>query len=813
MKRNIICKSGIALILGLLITAAVNAGEQFVVKEGKAAAEIVVAEKPLRMVAKAAEELQKYIKKISGAEFTIVSKPTSDELVKIYIGNSSFTDELGITDKDLKHGAFRIISGDRYLVLLGHDFDFEPKEPWASKHNDRKRALKDWDKITGSFYGNPMNSLFRKFHKESRLWFNDGAGSFNAVCEYLRTLGVRWYMPGELGEVVPQMQTIALPALKKTVVADYPLRRWFGAYFVYSEDTLMWDLHLGMNSGYQVLGTGMHVHGMRLILNRKEMFEKHPEYYAVGVDGKRDSHHACFSNAGLAKESAKFARIVYDHFDEPVVSLWPNDGIRKCLCAECSKFTTGELLCRFVDKVARDLYKTHPDKWVSFGAYSSYRTAPESIEKFPPNVMVFVASHRPGMDHPEKWKDQMDLINGWKKVTGPGRLIRNCNNYYDLVFHPRSFARELKRLKGISIGDWNEVRRGGIVFPDKRKGVAWYTPGIDHLNQYVNARFLWDADQDVEKILNEYYTLFYGPAAEDVKAAFNYAEKNYTRTGQAQFIDLEKRITFAERLVKGKEKAGESIYAKRIELILEGLKPLEQMKRNLELEKLRGEVTRYLRIMNLSGNNKWKDMRDTLVMDGKLDEPFWKIYPHGGRLKTAETGKNAPLNTKFICRWYKDQLVFGIHCQDVPGRKLNITTEKNNDKAILDGDRIEILLETNVNSYYRIVVNPAGALWDTNMAERVDVSGDWDSLAHAVAHKGEGFWSVEVKIPIINEEEGMTDPLHNVVGRYPTKSWPWFFNLGRVRVGEKGIEVFSYNKTGSQDLQSKISFVKLGARK
>jgi hypothetical protein len=33
----------------------------------------------------------------------------------------------------------------------------------------------------------------------------------NAVHDYLRGLGVRWFMPGELGEVVPKMASIPLP--------------------------------------------------------------------------------------------------------------------------------------------------------------------------------------------------------------------------------------------------------------------------------------------------------------------------------------------------------------------------------------------------------------------------------------------------------------------------------------------------------------------------------------------------------------------------------------------------------------------------
>jgi len=40
------------------------------------------------------------------------------------------------------------------------------------------------------------------------LWQFDERGSFNAVCGYLRSLGVRWYLPGE---IVPKMKSVPLP--------------------------------------------------------------------------------------------------------------------------------------------------------------------------------------------------------------------------------------------------------------------------------------------------------------------------------------------------------------------------------------------------------------------------------------------------------------------------------------------------------------------------------------------------------------------------------------------------------------------------
>lgn len=57
----------VGVILGLLGSFFAQA-ETFIVKDGQANAEIVIAEKPTRMQAFAAQELQEYIRKITGAE-------------------------------------------------------------------------------------------------------------------------------------------------------------------------------------------------------------------------------------------------------------------------------------------------------------------------------------------------------------------------------------------------------------------------------------------------------------------------------------------------------------------------------------------------------------------------------------------------------------------------------------------------------------------------------------------------------------------------------------------------------------------------
>ena len=108
-------------------------GETYLVKDGKPGADIVIADKPPRMAKLAAEELQTYVEKISGAKLAITNAPGSDAPAHIYVGRSAETDKLKISDEGLKHGAFKMVSGENWLALLGHDSDYTPPMPFYDR--------------------------------------------------------------------------------------------------------------------------------------------------------------------------------------------------------------------------------------------------------------------------------------------------------------------------------------------------------------------------------------------------------------------------------------------------------------------------------------------------------------------------------------------------------------------------------------------------------------------------------------------------------------------------------------------------------
>ena len=77
-------------LTGLLFAQAaeLRAADAFLVENGQPRAEIVIAQKPQRSVRVAAQDLQTYLEKISGAKLPIVTEPSGDGVAKLFLGKS-----------------------------------------------------------------------------------------------------------------------------------------------------------------------------------------------------------------------------------------------------------------------------------------------------------------------------------------------------------------------------------------------------------------------------------------------------------------------------------------------------------------------------------------------------------------------------------------------------------------------------------------------------------------------------------------------------------------------------------------------------
>jgi hypothetical protein len=267
----------------------------------------------------------------------------------------------------------------------------------------------------------------------------------NAVYAFLRELGVRWYMPGPLGEILPQTPNIALPQIDRTAQPEYEVRSISRPLLSSNEiEDSRWYLRIGANDQYGVLH-----HGQRNLTEHPKQRAAHPEYYVQRANGKRDNvsatANACLSSAGFFKETVAFCRLLFDHYDVPIVSVMPHDGFTHCRCEQCRDQITldrgpmgqsSDYVWNFVVRVANELAKTHPDRKVFCGAYSTYRLTPRTIDKLPPNVWVQITND------PAIWQgEHLELL-----------IETDQHSYYQIVLNPAGARIDLDR--GVAKSKW-----------------------------------------------------------------------------------------------------------------------------------------------------------------------------------------------------------------------------------------------------------------------------------------------------------------------------------------------------------------------
>ena len=806
----------LACLYGALLSACVlsgcgglNFGQPCLVKNGKPCADIVIAENPPRAVKLAAIELQSHLEKISGARLAVATAPGTNVPNHIYIGRSPYTDKLDITAEGLKYGAFKMVSGGDYLVLLGHDSDFTPPLFSPAGHHDWARVMKEWDARTGEKWGLPVGPVFKSYSPAVGVWDYDERGSLYAVYEFLRSLGARWYMPGDLGEVLPKCKSIALPVLDKTVKPDFPYRNlgnysppWYGG----TRDAIMYRLRIGLDPIMDIPGP----HGLNDVNGREEVKKAHPEFYCDKKTPDPNDHYfgSCFSSPELEAYTVKFARKVFEIYPErQFISIWPNDGFRMCHCDLCKgkeapergpRGIASDYVWGFVDRVARELYKTHPDKKVICGAYGAYTLPPTNIAKFSPNVMVGIVDSRVRFNDPNVYTQAMSTRSGYLEKITPGNLHTYNHYLYSTygqgglpIYFPHFIAADLRALKGHSQGEFIELSQG-------RGAGDMAAPEFNHLNVYVTARYYWDAGQDVDKMLDEYYRLYYGPAAKKMKAFVEYSETNWPSM-QTKLEPIDRALSLLE---EARRAAGDTVYGKRIDLVKNYVRPLDDIRLRLSMD--RKDVPRARHI--------WPATDKEITIDGRLDEKnwnegprAWNTYAYG--MSETETGRRAFCGTSWRIIWGGQAVYFGIHCNERDMKAMNIATTNNDDAAIFKGDYVQLLLETQGHSYYQIAVNPAGAVYDADLKGGTNLA--WSSSAKVAVYKGDDFWSVEMRVPVGDAIEGGVDPAKCVEGRCPNTIYPWFINVCRQRVGKSEIERSAWSPTGESSFLVPLKFGEL----
>ncbi|MBO4344249.1 MAG: DUF4838 domain-containing protein [Victivallales bacterium] len=726
MRRLLALSMGV----GLSLMAGITVGEtelKHIVVDGNAA--------PTAKLA--ASNLQEYVEKVSGAKLDIVEK-APEERGNIFVG------ERADMVAGLKPEGYRIVAKDGNVYITGRDnanVVYGIRNPWRRVEVYNEALKLGAFGEAGTLYG--VNNFLEKY------------------------AGVRFYWPGELGTVVPK-KDIKVPA--KLDEGNYPKFRqrhiWICNFNEAPEDALWYRrIGLGAKAPVQIIDYNYFLTGA--------FKDKHPEYLAL-VDGVRDDNNKCASRGGGSlcytapgcREAV--AELIIDFFrkhpEHDYFPLVPGDGYwRTCECENCVKrydlkaeaLDPGKFsyhVWEFVDAVAKIVGKEFPDKYVGCLAYESFLVPPKEIDKLSPNVAVMFCKNRSTMASPAYAKEMHRRIEDWKKKVSSGLFTWD---YYLHCWKPWSempvfFMDTIQKdiRYEVKNGFWGEFIEAESWQEGKKPCVNF--PATQHLNLYVTGKLYWNPNLNMKALLDEYYELFYGPAAKPMKAFVTTSQKfwndankrNKKTTGIFEAVsvkdvfDHNKMQLLKKYLDQALKAAPEgSQYRARVEQMAKefatGAQVVDMMTRKLP----EADVV---------------PTSDTIVIDGKLIENAWKgVKPLE---MVAKDGLETPHKSKVLACHDNDNLYIAFELQEKKTDKLKLNGKTRDFGDLYLDDCIEFYVTKDRKKMggYQFIVNAAGILWDASINENSSRNPDWNSAAtSAAAIYGDKIF-IELSIPLVD---------------------------------------------------------------
>ncbi|HSH18929.1 MAG TPA: DUF4838 domain-containing protein [Draconibacterium sp.] len=453
---------GLIIVTGILLSAC-SSDEVKITRNSKAVSRIVISENPTEIERYSAKVLQKYLYQISGAELKIVSDVNSAKKNDIQLGKVDRKETSSIDFDKLEEDGFVIQTHNKHLIIAGGS-------------------------EKGTLYG--VYSFLEKH------------------------LGCRKYTSRV--SFIPRINSISV---QNIIDEEIPVFKFREVYYRDAFNQSYREWHGLDSNGF--LGTesdwGSWCHTMGSLVPPEKYAKSNADFYSMR-NGKRtgDLFHnnrsdICFSNEGaLDATCASLTKLIEKNPAPKYWSVSQMDNAEYCTCPKCQKAydeqgsTMGTIL-PFVNEVA----KRFPDKTISTLSYW-YSTRPPKNIKPEKNVNIMLCNigsprHIPIEEGDstfcsdlEEWAKIHDNIILWDYVIQFANLLAPFPNL-------RTLQPNLQYLN-----------KNGVVamFEQANRDVGGE---FCELKAYLFSKLLWDPYQDMEPIIDDFVTGYYGAAAKYVR--------------------------------------------------------------------------------------------------------------------------------------------------------------------------------------------------------------------------------------------------------------------------------------------------------
>lgn len=471
-----------------------------------------------------AEEASAYLEKATGKTFPIV-----------YTGEK---------------GAFK--TSNRYIVIGDNEFTN------ANKVGQRKLLIPTQESVGDDGY--QVTTIGKSVFIAGATEY----GTVYGVYDYLnKVIGLDFFDANEA--YVDSNVTFAVGEYNYTEKPDFSNRIAAGGLLA-SDQTLR--LHLRTTTHQEVYSSSPY-HNTFIYLNPSTYKSTHPNWYAT------TDVQLCYTARGDATEYEAMVNEVYTKMleqlkeDESLVNLafTQEDTVlgKWCTCDTCSEYKTmygsdAYSVVRFMnalsDKLAEAGYgasgSEKRDITLSFFAYNDTEEAPTGIT-CNANVVPIIAPYYTYRNLPlnTNGKNTWEKINidNWAKVASKLSYWWYSPNYYN-AFYPYysidTMASDYKYLY--------ELNNGANVsmFNEGFSGIEGYGSGFTKLYNYVSAKLMWDTSLNVNTLVDNYFTKYFGVASAHMREYYN----SYVQTVQAAVNDN----SYSRTVYSGEMPRGSSSY-------------------------------------------------------------------------------------------------------------------------------------------------------------------------------------------------------------------------------------------------------------
>jgi len=477
-------------------------------------------------------------------------------------------------------------------------------------------------------------------------------GTIYSVYEFLERQGCRWFYPGKLGEVVPEKEEIPLKSrysflkpdfIQRSIgggptegidfeeIIDWSVKNRINWRFGFRDYLVKRDLPPEKRDVWKKRGGQLNwewiCHNFNHMISNEKYFDEHPEYFSF-YKGERiklsekgmGGGNLCTTNSDVIRICADF---IIDWFDKNpdgmVVPLWPADGVVKwCECENCSQlggvnFATGKRgsmsrrMVTFANAVARLVKLKYPQRYILCPAYSSYiDPVPDIILES--NVLLQYCLHgcyAHGVDKCDKNLDHKKKLQAWAKTTRGAIGVWEyflIGDYGPQAITPAPLAVTYRARDTIKY-----LKDTGFTFYFTQARLQYWKH--NPLPYYVITKLLWDSDTDFDALWDDFFEKMYGPAAEPVSRFYRLIEDTVQQgnwhpqiyadtTSPSVMIYSEEMLSKAEGYLKAAENMKLSpVMTERIELVRQ---VFDYIKANVTTQNLAG----------LDENNPWRLQRN-----------------------------------------------------------------------------------------------------------------------------------------------------------------------------------------------------------